>query len=411
MSAIASRVRRTRDRVLRADPQLLIFLAGVVFLTAATGIFETTFNNFLNDTFHITAGQRGRLEFPRELPGFLVAVAAGVLLFLPEVRVASVAAMATSAGMVGLAFWSRQFNPMLLWMILWSFGTHLIMPVRSSIGLSLAKADKGGTRLGQIGGIGTFALIAGCSLVWIGSQYLHFGYATLFAVGGVCAACGALVFLWMRPREHAPNGRSRFVLKRKYTLFYVLNLLFGARKQVFITFGPWVLIKVFGEPAPTIAKLWIVSSVIGIFFQPQLGRLIDRFGERAILTADAAALVGVCLGYGFARHLPLGAGALYLVYGCFVLDHLLFSVGMARDTYLSKIVEDRADLMPSLSAGVSINHFVSMSIPAFGGMLWMRAGYEYVFLAAAGVALLMLVAARLVRVPSDSRSGTWPLVQ
>jgi MFS family permease len=158
-------------------------------------------------------------------------------------------------------------------------------------------------------------------------------------------------------------------------------------------------VKVFGEPAHTIAKLWIVASVIGIFFQPQLGRLIDRFGERAILTADAVLLMGVCLGYGSAQHLPLGAYGIYVVYGCFVLDHLLFAVGMARSTYLSKIVEDKADLMPSLSMGVSIDHFVSMSIPTLGGLLWMRAGYEYVFLAAAGIAALMLIAVRFVRVP------------
>ena len=97
MRSISGQVSSTRERVAAADPQLLVFLAGVLFLMAASGIYETTFNNFLNDTFHITAGQRGRLEFPRELPGFLVAATAGALFFLPEVRVASVAAMAVAA--------------------------------------------------------------------------------------------------------------------------------------------------------------------------------------------------------------------------------------------------------------------------------------------------------------------------
>jgi hypothetical protein len=273
------------------------------------------------------------------------------------------------------------------------------MPVQSSIGLSLAKANRGGTRLGQIGGIGTFATIAGCSVVWIGIQYLDLSYTTIFAIGGASALGAMLMFLRMRPRGLSGSSATKFVFKRKYTLFYILNLLFGARKQVFITFGPWVLVKVFGAPAHTIAKLWIVSSVVGIFFKPQLGKFIDRFGERAILTADALLLMGVCLGYGYAQYLPLGGYAIYVVYGCFVLDHLLFSVGMARDTYLNKIIEERSDLTPSLSMGVSINHFVSMLIPTVGGLLWVQHGYEYVFVAAAGIAVLMLIAVRFMRVP------------
>ena len=400
MRLILRQIVRFWVRVRAADPQLLIFLAGVMFLAAASGVFETTFNNFLNDTFHITADQRGRLEFPRELPGFLVAVTAGILFFLPEVRMASIAALAISMGLMGLVFWTHTVNTMLVWMIVWSFGAHLMMPVQSSIGLSLAKANKVGTRLGQIGGVGTFAIIAGCSVVWIGIKYLHFSYTTMFAIGGVSALCAVLMFLRMRPRGLSGSSSTKFVFKKRYSLFYVLNLLFGARKQMFITFGPWVLVNVFGEPAHTIAKLWIVSSIIGIFFKPQLGKFIDRFGERAILTADAVLLMGVCLGYGFAQRLPLGNYAIYLVYGCFVLDHLLFSVGMARDTYLSKIVEDKSDLTPSLSMGVSINHFVSMSIPTVGGILWMQHGYEYVFLAAAGIAVLMFVVVRFVRVPT-----------
>jgi MFS family permease len=159
-----------------------------------------------------------------------------------------------------------------------------------------------------------------------------------------------------------------------------------------------VLVKVFGEPAPTIAKLWIVASAIGILFQPQLGKLIDRLGERTILMADALLLIAVCLGYGFARELPL-ARPVHLVYLCYVLDHVLFAAGMARATYLDKIAESRADVHASLSLGVTIDHAVSMSVPALGGLLWVVYGFPYVFLGAAGIALLNLVAASFVCVP------------
>ncbi|UCC67629.1 MAG: MFS transporter, partial [Armatimonadota bacterium] len=192
--------------------------------------------------------------------------------------------------------------------------------------------------------------------------------------------------------------RPKLVLKRRYSLYYVLNIFSGARKQIFLTFGPWVLIKVFGEPAPTIAKLWIVASAIGIVFQPQLGKLIDRFGERAILMTNALLLIGVCIGYGFAHQMPL-ARPVQLVYVCYVLDNVLFATGIARATYLDKIADQESDIHASLSLGVSIDHAVSMSLPALGGLLWVKHGFSSVFVAAAVLAALNLAAASLIRTP------------
>jgi hypothetical protein len=121
-------------------------------------------------------------------------------------------------------------------------------------------------------------------------------------------------------------------------------------------------------------------------------------GERAILMADAFLLIGVCMGYGFARELPL-ANPVRLVYVCYVLDHVLFATAMARATYLDKIAESEADIHASLSLGVTIDHAVSMSLPALGGLVWVVYGFPYVFVAAAVIAVMNLVAAGFVRVP------------
>ena len=49
--------------------------------------------------------------------------------------------------------------------------------------------------------------------------------------------------------------------------------------------------------------------------------------------------------------------------------------------------------------GVTVNHVVSMSVPAVGGLMWMRYGHSSVFMAAAGMAVLMFIASGFVRVP------------
>lgn len=371
----------------------------------AGGIFETTFNNFLSDTFDIEADARGFLEFPRELPGFLTALFAGLLFFLPETMIGAAAAVCVGAGMIGIAVWGASWHTMLAFMILWSAGTHLLMPVRSSVGILLADEKRQGRRLGQVAGAGIGATLLGCGVVWIGTKHLQASHATIFMIGGVAAlAAGGIYALMRLPDAHLK--RSRFVWDRRYWLFYVLALLFGARKQVFITFAPWVLVRIFQQPAYVIAQLWMAAAVLGIFVQPALGRVIDRFGERKVLVADSLLVLSVCAGYGLSARIADGRFALWLLYVCYVGDHLLFGVNMARTTYLSKIVVKPQDLAPTLSLGVTINHAVSMTVPAIGGLIWIRHGYAAVFTAAGGVAVLMFLFSLLVRAPTHRPATT-----
>ena len=114
------------------ERQLVIFLVALGLLGATGGMFETTFNNFLSDTFHLSAATRGQLEFPRELPGFLTALFAGALFFLPEVRLAALAALTVSIGLFGIAFLGQSFWPMLVMMMVWSIGIHTFMPLESA---------------------------------------------------------------------------------------------------------------------------------------------------------------------------------------------------------------------------------------------------------------------------------------
>ncbi|MFH0945668.1 MAG: hypothetical protein V2A76_10760, partial [Planctomycetota bacterium] len=58
---------------------LRLLLATLCF-GAAMGIFQSTVNNFLESVHGFSAEERGWLEFPRELPGFLLIIVAGLLL-------------------------------------------------------------------------------------------------------------------------------------------------------------------------------------------------------------------------------------------------------------------------------------------------------------------------------------------
>ncbi len=399
MSYVLSRLRELWNN----RRQLMVFLIAVAMIGFAGPIFETTFNNFLSETFSIGNEERGVLEGPRELPGFLVTVSAGALSSLPETRVAAIAAFVAGVGMAGLGIFGTRYRAMMAFMVTQSTGTHLGMPIHSSIGLSLAREKQEGRRLGQIRSVGVAAAIVGCLAVWLLLRKLGLSYRATFLTGAVAYAAAAVTLMVMQPTI-GTRRRPRLTVNRRYWLYYVLCILFGARKQIALTFGPWVLIKVWGQPASVFAMLWLVGSIIGVFFQPALGLLIDRLGERRILVADAFLLLLVCGGYGYADLLGLGGSTIYLLYGCYILDHALFAVGMARTTFLKKIAVSSDHVASTLALGISLDHTVSMSIPRYGGRLWDahgKHGYRYVFAGGVVLATLMMVFSSLVRTPQD----------
>ena len=113
----------------------------------------------------------------------------------------------------------------------------------------------------------------------------------------------------MRP-QRASHPKTYLKLHREYKLYYFLAILYGTRKQIFMTFAPWVLVTIFKQPTQTMATLFMVGGIIGIVFQPILGNMIDKFGEKVVLTAEAILLALVCFFYGFSRSLvPRNRGA------------------------------------------------------------------------------------------------------
>jgi predicted MFS family arabinose efflux permease len=214
----------------------------------------------------------------------------------------------------------------------------------------------------------------------------------VFGMGAVALAIAAFLLFKMKPNRVQP-AQLHLKLHKEYNLYYVLALLHGSRKQLFITFAPWVLVTIFNQPTQLLATLLTIGGVIGILFQPLLGWSIDKFGERVVLVCEAVLLVGVCFGYGFARSLFVENVAFLIVCVCFLLDQMLMSVGMARSTYVKKIALDPAHVQPALTAGVTIDHIFSISAALVGGLIWNQFGFQYVFLLGAGIAVLNFFAA------------------
>ncbi len=366
------------------------------------GISMSVFNNFLNDVYHLGADARGLVEFPRETPGFLTAVAAGLLFFLSEKRLTVFAVLLSAIGQFFMAASGNSFYLMMLFMMIGSMGDHLYFAMKSVLTLACCQENNRGRILGITGSFEVIGIVLGGFLSrWMAAN--HASYLAMYTVSAGSVLLAGMVLEALPPDGHLPAQRTRFVLRKTYTLYYILEFLFGARKQIFLTFGPWVLIQVFGCGIQTFATLTIVGHLMAFVVRPLAGWGVDRFGERLILMIDGFLLIFVCLGYAFANDLPHASWRLPTALGCFLLDEVLFFISIARTTYIAKIVKDRGELSACLTAGVSVNHIASMTIPLVAGLLWKTAGHEILFTGAAGIAILIILAsARIPRKLGES---------
>ncbi len=385
-------------RVSRMSRELKLFVAASVMMGMAYSIYDSTFNNFVNERFTLTGFQRSLMELPRELPGVLVIFVSALLWFLCSRRLGVFALVLGAFGALLVGYFSSTYAALMLCLFVYSLGMHLFIPLTSSIGMELAHEGQTGRRLGQFNAVRNFATILGSFLVFLGFRFLGFTFKHTYVLTAIGLGAAAVLMFLMKP--DVPKKPKTFLkLHKEYRLYYILNILTGSRKQIFITFAPWVIVTIFKQPTQTIATLLTIGGVIGILFQPVLGRAIDRFGERLILQIEGVMLVVVCLGYGFSKFLFPEKTAFLLVCGFYLLDQVLMSVNMARSMYMKKIAKKEEDVQAALTAGVTIDHIFSISIALLGGVIWNEFGFQYVFFLGIIIAALNFLAASRIRIP------------
>lgn len=372
-------------RVRAVDRDLRLLWTAVFCLGFGFGIYNTTFFPFITEFIRIDPRQLGWLEATRELPGFLCVVIAAITMRVAEPLLSALSFFLMAIGLTAIASTSGVHS-LMLWSFVWSLGMHVWMPLQSSLAMHLAKDGEKGTTLGQTAGWWSLGTVLGMIAVVIVSEGL--AYQHWFLIGGGAYALAAFIMLKVR-RNIGHADKPRFVWKKRYRLYYALTFLEGCRKQVFFTFALFALTKVYHTHLRVIAILMLINGVVNMFGGPVVGRLIDRIGERKILLTSYTALIFVFLGYAELRH----AHALYVMY---CLDNLFYLSTTCLATYLQKIAEP-ADLMPTLSMGVTMNHIAAVMVPPIGGFLWASCGYPVTFRGGAIVVVISLLLASRLR--------------
>lgn len=361
-------------------------------------------SNFVADEMGLSAAQNGLLEAARE--------SCGIIGFAVLAALAGLAEPLVGAGMLllfGVGLASYYFVPDLQWLIIlsvaWSLGFHVWMPLPNSMGLALAEKGRAGYRLGQIQAAGN----AGMAIGLIAALVMTLGDSIFrpaelfsgaidvakpwipmrpqFIVAGAASVVAAAACLAI-PRKIKTPG-PRFVFRREYSLFYGLCFLEGWRKQIFIAFAGYLLVKKYQTPLYIILLLWIAVQTIGYVAAPRVGKLVDRIGERKVLMFYFGSLALFFVGYATIKV----RSYLFVIY---VIDNAFFVFHVALNTYVNRIAP-KNEHTQTLSMGVAMNHIAAVVTPLTGGLVWKYLGYQWTFLIGAGAAALSVFVS--MRVP------------
>ena len=368
-----------------------LLACGVFGVGAFFGILHPLFNNFIVDQIGVQPRELGYIESLREVPGFLNALFTAIIIYFAPPVVAGFALIVMG---VGMAAYSQvnSFYGILVFSFVWSIGFHAWLPLRSAMTLAYSTDEEKGKWFGQLRSVESFATLTMIGLCLFATDLFEFG--GLFRIGGVVVAAGGIALLFTSRRLQTER-ENRFVLRKSYWLYYVLSLLDGSRRQIFTTFAIFALVKVFGTDRDVIIRLVLINQVVVLFFSPTIGRLVDKLGERTMLSISYAGLFFVFIGYATLKNVT----HLYVLY---CIDNFLFVGRIALMTYVNKIASPQ-DLKPTLAMGVTMNHVAAVSVPLIGGFTWAAFGYQIIFIGGAVFTLISLVFAQWMRVGQGAK--------
>ncbi|MBN1212568.1 MAG: MFS transporter [candidate division Zixibacteria bacterium] len=356
-------------------------------ISSAVGLhaWRTLFDNFAVNVVGLEGQHIGIIQSVREIPGFLVFLVVFVMLLLKEHRISSLSILTLGIGVGAVGFFP-SFSGLIVTTLIMSFGFHYYETTNQSLTLQYFDKKTSPLVFGRLRSLSAATNIGVGIFILAVATFLS--YKQIYAIVG-----GALVFaaLWgfrCKPddREVVPQHK-RILLKKKYWLYYLLTFLAGARRQIFVAFAVFLMVKKFGYSVQGIAGLFIINNVVNYFLSPLIGRAIIRFGERKVLSLEYGSLILVFTGYALVDS-PILAAGLYIA------DHIFYNFAIAIRTFFQKVGEPE-DIAPSMSAGFAINHIAAVVFPVFGGLLWML-NYRIPFIGGAVLSLASLIAVQQI---------------
>ena len=362
------------------QPIVLLVLMAIA-MPVAFNTWYALLNNFVVEKANFDGADVGILHSLREIPGFLAVGVIFLIIFIRE-QVLGLVSLVLLGVATAVTAQFPYYGGIMVLTVLSSIGFHYYETVNQSLQLQWLPKDKAPQVLGWLLAIGSAATFVVYFFILILWEPLNLTFNVVFAVGGGITALIAVFCMIAYPQfegEHKQN--KSMVLRRRYWLYYALQFMAGARRQIFMVFAGFMMVEKFGFEVHEIAGLYLINLVINIFFAPLIGQFVARFGERQTLLIEYTGLICVFLAYAGVYFMDW---SFWVAAGLFILDHVFFAMALAQKTYFQKI-GDPEDMAPTAAVAFTINHIAAVFLPVGLGFLWLVSPAG-VFLLAAGFA-------------------------
>lgn len=363
----------------------LYLLVLTICATSGLHVWRSLFDNFSVHIIGLDGHHIGILQSIREIPGFLALLVVYVLLILREHRLSALSVLMIGIG-VSLTGVFPSFGGIIFTTLLMSFGFHYFETTNQSLTLQYFDKQQAPLVFGNLRAIASGSNLVVSLCVIIFAPFLS--YFQLYLLFGILIILAAFWALGQNPdSKDIVRQQKRMIVKKRYWLYYLLTFMAGARRQIFIAFAVFLLVKKFGYSVQQVAILFLVNNAINYFLSPFIGKCINRFGERKVLSLEYGALILIFIAYALVDNKYLAA-ALY------ILDHIFFNFAIAIRTFFQKIC-DPSDIAPSMAVGFTINHIAAVILPVIGGFLWLL-DYRIPFLGGAVLSAVSLVLVQFI---------------
>ena len=371
-------------------PISLLFIMALA-MPIAFSVWSALLNNFVIQIADFDGSDIGLLHTVREVPGFLAIGVILIIMFLRE-QTLGLISLALLGVATALTAYFPSVSGLLIITLISSFGFHYFETVNQSLQLQWLPKEKAPQIIGWLVGAGSIATLIVYLGIIIGWQKLELSFNFIYLTsGGLTALIAILCLLFFPTFKTETKQITKLVLRRRYWLYYALQFLSGARRQIFVVFAGFMMVEKFGFEVHQLTALLLINLAINIFVAPFFGHFIAHFGERRALIIEYLGLVFVFVAYGGIYLFDWGV---VLAATLFVLDHLFFGLRMALKTYFQKISAPE-DIAPTAAVAFTINHIAAVFLPVLLGLLWLISP-AIVFMVAALLAFLSFTLALLV---------------
>jgi len=371
-------------------PVALLFLMALA-MPIAFNAWSALLNNFVIEAAQFDGADIGLLHTVREIPGFLAVGVIAVILFVRE-QVLGLISLVLLGVATAVTAWFPSLGGLLMVTLLSSIGFHYYETVNQSLQLQWLSKEKAPQTLGWLVAAGSAATLVVYGLIVLTWDRFDLAYNTVFLAAGGVTALIALFALFAYPQFDAPHPQTKkLILRKRYWLYYALQFMAGARRQIFVVFAGFMMVEKFGFEVHELTGLYLINLVINMTAAPMLGKAVALFGERRTLIFEYAGLAIVFAAYGGIYWFGWGVAIAAVLY---VIDHVLFALALALKTYFQKIA-DPGDIAPTAAVAFTINHIAAVFLPVLLGLLWVFSP-GLVFALAAGMALISLSLSLLI---------------